>query len=119
MRVNSDEQLVTDRYDGPYHIQSIVKLTNDYSDRRANAMISLNSDDCSMVSTSNLSREAEKPGVLDGINHLRENRNVLPGRCLMPDGVALQGPRGSQSHLAASRGLVTVLSTVLERLICP
>jgi hypothetical protein len=57
-RVNTKGELESNGYEGPYHVKSIVTLTNDYSNRFATALTSSNSDDCSLTSNGNLLREA-------------------------------------------------------------
>ena len=54
LMVNSTGELVTNGYDGPYHVRSIVTLTNDHSNRSVSALTSVNDDDCSVISIDNL-----------------------------------------------------------------
>ena len=109
-RVNTKGELETNGYDGPYHVKSIVTLTNDYSNRFATALTSLNSDDCSLTSHGNLSREATKPGVLDRSHLHQKSRNVLMGIECEPNGVATQGPGGFLSHLSYRSSVQDVLN---------
>ena len=118
-RINDKGELMSNGFDGSYHVKSIVTLTNDYSSRYANVSTSWNNDDCSVTSTGILLREAEKPSVLDGLHCSETSRNAqLEGvQNLLESLSRVQGD--SHPTSAISRGLGTAWNTVKVRQICP